>query len=544
MTTHDFYCEHCAVVRSTLTTTRPSPSASAAAASHIVDVDDHLPRPSRAAAAAGAAPAPASAAAGGPTLDDGDPDHPPARGDLPLGVGAGSGGAASAACQHKWVIFYPKTATASTGGDASPGPGVGNKRKAEDIAQPTSSVISRHKIPLDFKIEDPLGLIVEHPIDAAKAAKLIESGSMVWIGDTNAFPTLLADRKADDPYAVITNLETFRSVQSIRMLAQALNTATLVAEAPAATGAGAAATHPDDTQLDIRDQEDADRDPKFSDIFLNARDNNHASPFDCIETAFCQAVMALGSKARRLRTAHGSRSARLDDTTEVKVRDSKDPSKFINYIKFGDLNSALDLVSDTAKLNKSGFLISLSDVKDTPDFVIGASIAAAGFDPSASLRDLWRAVDDADTVLRDAVKKARPEDAKAAREAAKDAKDASRRKEQAEATAKALAAAVGRNRGGAPVTQKAGTTTTTTTADGDQEAGGGGNGPANTASGGPRAAATRTQRQTFPKRADVLALQPEKRSNRVCRRYKLCMKCRQEGHLASACKNAEVKFVP
>lgn len=448
-------------------------------------------------------------------------------------------GAAATGCDHKWKLFQKKKAPSGPPEGSPSGAGPSKKRDRDDNSSSTTSITSRHKVPLDHSVEDPLEYVLEVPIDPAKAAKMVESGSLCWLGDIENFPELLSQRKADDPNLILVNAETFDQIMSIRLLAQALYSNEGRYEAAAG----------EEVKEDIRTTADANRDIPLANTIYGHRSTARSSPLQCVETAFVKSVSALGAKARRLRTAHILRTTKLDETTEVKVRDPKNPKQFIDYIRYGDSQSAVDRIGDVGRLYREPVWMDIDSAKGSADFMIGIEVAAAGFDPASSLRDLWRAVDEADGRLRDAVKKAKPDDAKAAKQAAKDAKDEARRKEDGAVAARAIASALTSPRGrGGPAASAAGASAASASLDSSFSASAAG------ASAPAPGAGKRPRRDggpgkpggdsAVPDLAAVMALPANKRTARMCRRHKLCMKCREGGHMAAACTNVEVKVDP
>jgi hypothetical protein len=405
---------------------------------------------------------------------------------------------------------------------------------------------------IDYDIPDPVAHVVAAPIDTAKAAKMIESGALTWIGDNTNFPEVLCSRKSDDIYSVINNNETFDQILGIRMLAQAIyandvdesdEIASVVSiPAPAATAAGASASAArvnagpgagagaGIAPPDIRSKPDKDRDLRHNSTFHNSTSTAPTSPLEAIETGLCRAAMALGSKALRLRTAHVVRHTHLDETTEVKVRDPKDPKSFINYIKYGDSVAATDRVTEVARMHRNPIPVTIESVRHDVRFIIGIEIAAAGFDTSASLREVWLAVDNADAALREAVKKAKPDDAKAAKAAAKKAEDEAKRKQDLTVIARAISASASPQQRAAAASGSTDDTAAASTSD-----------TATGKVGRPKPGAGGPTKTRVPDRATVLALPAEKRTAAMVRRWNLCHKCRQDGHRAAACTNDAIK---
>lgn len=439
-------------------------------------------------------------------------------------------------CSDPTLVLDDTCEHAPTDSDQSSS-SVGTKRTRDQQSPATTTTkrnpnVSRGRLTLEPMVEDFLLSCIERPIYTERAARVIESGSHAWIGDHTLFPEVHTAKKSHDPYAILWNRCAFDAIVSIRFLAMALNSHLAEdADDGMAAVASAAAAAPD-----IRDEVNPKVDVPWTNIFTPSIATDRVAPAAAVEHSFCTQVIALGRKARIHRTLAHARAFHTAES-EVKVRDPNDPSKFIDWLRYSDCADAIDAVVDTNNVNKTAKTLTIDNVKERIDFVIGIHMTAAGFDPTYSNRELWQAVDEADAANREQIRKLRADDAKAAKDAAKEAKDAAAEQAKLRTLTAALlqrrppAAAASGAGAAASLGTPAATTGTATSTDTPRDAKRGR---------GKRGGPPTRHPDSLPDRAAVLALAANQRTKPMARRYGLCMKCRQPGHLAVACTNEEV----
>jgi hypothetical protein len=421
---------------------------------------------------------------------------------------------------HKHEYDHPVASAADRPAGSSP-PGEGKKRPRHASSSDSDSD-GGAELALDFALGDPLDTILGHPIDTSQMTRFIASGSKTWV----SHPTLIPPKKGEldqtavkDPERAAWNVALANDILAARELAAVLD-----------LDRGPDGDPVPEAEEAVRSRS-CDTDHTVGDLFAGGG-SARLSPKALLMSAFIRTVKAIGRRAEILVS-----QATHHDPDE-KVRDARGDQDFTPIHVYVERDRIED---EMAALEEHGYGTSIDDACKDIEFVIGAVMCDFAFAPERPARHLWRAVATLKAARIKAVRKEKAAEIKLAKDAAKEAREG--RRLSALATAAASAAAA-RTRAATPgasastafdVDSAAGAGAGGAAAPGRVRAGarsGGGGGPA--ADGG-------AARQT---RDQILALPPAKRSNTHVRRFGLCGKCREPGHLRAACTAAEVKFAP
>jgi hypothetical protein len=390
----------------------------------------------------------------------------------------------------------------------------------------------------DFGLGDPLARLTRQTMDLPRAARLVKSGSLAWIGDAVLFPSAANIESTGSPFDIWHDLCVFDQVLAVRFLAMVM-----------------VRNKPEDVRREFlpEDEQGDSQDATWAEVAGPTAIHYVFTPADCIEASLCRQVAAIGRKGRAHRTKRKIIAHNIGES-EVQVRDAKGLDAWVDWLSFlssEDAEVAVDRI--TRSVHEGPALITIAECKDKdPDFILGCFIIEMGLDREKSCRMAWRAIDAKEGADRRRLAKDNADDVKLYKTKMK------------ERGAAAMAAGALRGGGGKgyanPVATGSGWNATAGgggagrggytpstpgrggggRGGGRGGVGGGGGGPLAQAGGG--GALAGGLRRTI---GQVQAAPPANRSNTECRRFGLCLNCRDAAdHHGAACTRAMVTYVP
>lgn len=424
-------------------------------------------------------------------------------------------------------------------GPPKDGQKVGEKRGRRSRSRGSSDEADSDFGSLDFDLKDAVDTVLGKPMSAHRAARLVASGSLLWLSDPVTVPptgneTLAAVVK--DPTPALANSCIFDEVVGVRLLALLIDDIE-------------AAKNDEDNPHDVFPGNTV---ATLAVVFEGAK-RKPLKRIDVLTDAFVRQTRALGRRARMLRETLRARAKDATNEETKAVPDARAPGGMTDPATYVRRERVEDLVNSIDQEGEIPQLLSLEDAEKDPDFVIGAVLAGCAFDADTSARGLWRAVTAHDRHAAASVRKDHREEIKAARERKRDEVTAAAAARSAlQAVRQAAPGGGGAGSGGASAgsspTGSTGTSTRTGASLKRQSArqrrqarqraaaaaaagstGDGGSGGAAGAASGNGA-------------DPALSLPPSKRDDAVVARLRLCRRCRRTGHMERDCRNDAVSF--
>lgn len=366
-----------------------------------------------------------------------------------------------------------------------------------------------------------------YPLDIARSCRSAVAGAQTWMGDSHLAPGHLAvvpfGITAASPEVTLKLLSILERVIGLRLMAAVLAAGQVRCQTVAeylnwyveSTGG----TAEDDEVADIADiRWRSIAGPAAPDVFL--------PPATALESSFVVQVTALGRDGEGLRESLDPKS-KADTTIRVRLPNA---SAFVPWRQKakGDRCEVVLLAYEALPADPDSGLESIASAQaQSREFRLGMHLLKVGCHPERGCPAAWRAVDEAAIRVRRRIAKTYPDDIASAK--------AAREKDGARGAADPRRSDVSLKGDGNAKARK----TAKWRAKRDAIRGGGGGG-----GGGGGAAAAVPALTGSAKRVALLAGSPASRSDRDCRAFGFCLKCREPGHMRPACTKSLVPHVP
>lgn len=388
----------------------------------------------------------------------------------------------------------------------------------------------------DFQLGDPLHRLCRQVLDLPRVSRLIKTGDLSWIGDPAMFPASANPDATGGPFEIWHNLCVYDQILAIRMLALVLEKA-----------------GPQDLRDDLLAEEAEEKDINWTDVVGSNAATHLFTPRDCVEASLCLQLTAIGRKARAHRTKRKLTVHHIGES-EIQIRDAKAAGDFVDWLSFKCAQEAWNGCERIAASMHAGpTRITIADCEENDeDFILGCFIVEMGMNREIACRTAWRAVDVQEALTRKRLGKEHADDVKCWKTKVKAGTSSSRGGRRAGAGTGAGGG--GGNDGGGygagHTSWAAGAATAAGAAAAAGGSGGSGGGRGGRgapgggrgAPGGGRAPPGAGNRRD---KAQVQAAPPAKRSNTECRRFGLCLNCRDSSdHPKATCTAQAVQYNP